>query len=640
MQAITRYTIQAAAFALAGFHLYTGFAGTFQPYVQRSIPVLLSIVLALLMFPGRGGGTAENDRKVSVTDWILVLLAIPAIGYVAFAQEYLTTRWPMTDSYAPRGHEIVFGVVTIILLLETTRRVLGYTLVIGSIVALVYCYLGDKIGWSLLSHRGFSAIQILDQMYLTLEGVWGSVLGVATSYIALFIIFGAFAERAGVANFIIELCTGITGHTKGGPAKVAVIASGMTGSVTGSTVANVYTTGQFTIPMMKRLGYRPPMAGAVEALASNGGQMMPPVLGAAAFMIAVNTGLSYSYIALVSIMPAMIYYLGLFLSIHLSAAKEGLVGIPKSERPSPWKVFRRGGHLLLPLVVLIGLFVYGYSPIRAAFFSIVFTVVISWFRKDTRMGPRAIFEAMVAGGKGAVLIILTCAIVGFIVGAFILTGSALNISSAIIFLSGGNFVVLLFTVGLACIILGMGMNTVAAFVLVSVVAVPALTMQGVNDLVANMFVFYFALLSHITPPVCLAIFAAAAIAQTSPWQTAWEGIKLGFISYLLPFLIVIAPPLLLIGTPWLIAKAIITSLAGAGILVTAVQGWMFARTSLAERTLATVSGALLLWVNPWLELLGAILAIALMAYSWKQARSSEATQRRHDRTQLGSHARW
>lgn len=626
MQAITRYTIQAAALALAAFHLYTGFEGTFQPHVQRSIPVLLSVVLVLLLFPVRGSGVADENRKVSFADWILVLVAIPAIGYVAFAQDYLVNRWPMTASYAPLDYEIIFGVVTIALVIEATRRVLGYTLVIGAVVALLYCYLGDKVGWSVLSHRGFTAIQILDQMYLTLEGVWGSVLGVATSYIALFVIFGAFAERAGVANFIIEFVTGITGHTKGGPAKVAVVASGMIGSVTGSTVANVYTTGQFTIPMMKRLGYRPPMAGAVEALASNGGQIMPPVLGAAAFMIAVNTGLSYTYIALVSIVPAMIYYLGLFMSIHLSAAKEGLVGIPTSERPSPWKVFRRGGHLLLPLAVLIGLFIYGYSPIKAAFFSIVFTVVVSWVRKDTRMGPRAIFEAMVAGGKSAVLIIITCAVVGFIVGAFTLTGSALNVSSAIISLSGGNFVVLLFTVGLACIFLGMGMNTVAAFVLVSVVAVPALTMQGVNDLVANMFVFYFALLSHVTPPVCLAVYAAAAIAETSPWQTAWEGIKLGFISYLLPFLIVIAPPLLLIGTPWLIAKAIVTSLAGAAMLITAAQGWMFARTSLPERALATVSGALLLWINPWLELTGAILAIALMAYSWKQGRQDHAVE--------------
>lgn len=630
-----QYATRLTALALATFELYTGYAGTFQPFIQRGTPALLSVVLVFLTCPLRGGIPGGHARRVPVWDWILVALAIPAFGYIPWANDYLSIRWPMTETYAPTAYEIVFGALAILLLLEATRRILGMTLVVGAVVALLYCYWGEHVP-GMLSHRPFTAAQILDEMYLTLQGIWGSVAGVAASYIALFIIFGAFAERAGVADFIIELVTSIAGHTRGGPAKVAVVASGMIGSITGSTVANVYTTGQFTIPMMKRLGYRSPMAGAVEALASNGGQIMPPVLGAAAFIIAVNTGLPYGRIALISVVPALIYYLGLFLSIHLSAAKEGLAGIPKSERRSPLQVFLRGGHLLLPLIVLIGLFIYGYTPIKAAFFSIVFTVVVSWVRPDTRLGPRKILEAMEAGGKAAVLILVTCTIVGIIVGAFTLTGSALNISSAIIALSGGNFALLLITVGLACIFLGMGMNTVAAFVLVSVVAVPALTTQGTNEVVANMFVFYFALLSHITPPVCLAIYAAASIAAASPWQTASEAIKLGFIGYLLPFLIVLSPPLLLIGSPIQSAEAIGTTLAGTGMLICGAQGWLNKRLGIVERLLAILSGGLLLWIDPWMEAVGAALAVALVVIALRRNRKSVLQPAHHGSpSQLG-----
>jgi len=487
-----------------------------------------------------------------------------------------------------------------------------------------------------LSHGYIDYNHFLDIMVYTTDGIMGLPSRVAATYAFMFVMFGTFLYYAKGSDFFYDFASAISGRQVGGPAKIAVISSGMYGMISGSPTSDVVTTGAITIPMMKRLGYRSPMAGAVEALASNGGQIMPPVLGAAAFIIAVNTGLPYGRIALISVVPALIYYLGLFLSIHLSAAKEGLAGIPKSERRSPLKVFLRGGHLLLPLIVLIGLFIYGYTPIKAAFFSIVFTVVVSWVRPDTRLGPRKILEAMEAGGKAAVLILVTCTIVGIIVGAFTLTGSALNISSAIIALSGGNFALLLITVGLACIFLGMGMNTVAAFVLVSVVAVPALTTQGTNEVVANMFVFYFALLSHITPPVCLAIYAAASIAAASPWQTASEAIKLGFIAYLLPFLIVLSPPLLLIGSLTQSAEAIGTTLAGTGMLICGVQGWLNKRLGIVERLLAILSGGLLLWIDPWMEAVGAALAVALVIIALRRNRKTVLQPAHHGSpSQLG-----
>jgi TRAP transporter 4TM/12TM fusion protein len=445
----------------------------------------------------------------------------------------------------------------------------------------------------------------------------------------LFVIFGAFAERAGVAAALLQLSTAIAGHLKGGPAKVAIISSGLVGSVTGSTVANVYTTGQFTIPMMKRTGYRAPFAGAVEALASNGGQIMPPVMGAAAFILAAYANVPYQQVALASLIPALIYYAGLYWFIHLEASKHGLEGVPRDEKPALVDVLLQRGHLLLPLVGLILLLIYGFSPTRAAFLAILFTVVVSWVRADTRMGPRAILEALEQGAKDAVLILIICAAIGFIIGTFTLTGLGLNLSSAIISLSGGNFVLLLIMVALACLVLGTGMNTVAAFLLVSVVAVPALTEQGVDLLVANMFVFYAALLSHITPPVCLAIFAAASIANANSWATAYEGLRMGVIAYLLPFIIIYFPSLLMRGSPQTIAIDAFTVLVGAMAIMVGFQGWLFARIGWLERGLCLIGGGLLLWPTPLSTLAGAtitalVLLFSLLRKRWLVAASSAA----------------
>jgi len=620
---LTDYVVRAVALSLACFHIYTAVEGTFYPFVQRSIPLLLSVILVFLVHRASG---QDDGKKVPFYDWVLVLLTIPVFGYIGLNSDYLQERWPLTTTFAPTWIEIVCGVVAAALLLEATRRVMGWALVITSVIALFYTYLGEYIPWGLISHRGFTLIQILDFMYLTLEGVWGVAIGVAATYIVLFIIFGAFAERAGAAEFCIEFCNALAGHTRGGPAKVAIFSSALIGSVTGSTVANVYTTGQFTIPLMKRLGYKPRVAGAVEALASNGGQIMPPVLGAAAFLIAAYTGVSYVKIAFASLIPAFLYFLGLFWSIHLEAHKTGLKGIPKEEKPSAWRVFVKGGHLLSPLAVLIGFLVYGFSPMKSAVFAILFTVAVSWLRKETRLGPSEIVEALEKGARNAVMIIVTCGVVGFIVGAFTLTGLALNASSAIISLAGGNFFFILVFVGVACIVLGMGMNTVAAYVLVSVVGVPALMMQGVDPLVANMFVFYFALLSHITPPVCLAIFAAASIAGANVWETAFTGMKMGVVGYLLPFLVVLYPPLLIVGTPQEIVLSLATTAFGSLFMISSIQGWLFTSLNVFERVLALATGVAFLWPAFEFQLVAVALGIAVVGVSvYKLQRS-----RRHN----------
>jgi TRAP transporter 4TM/12TM fusion protein len=628
MTRFTTYLVRLIAVGMASFHVYTAYFGTFYPYVQRSVPVMLSLILAFLNI--RASKSLALQNKVPWYDWGLALLSVPVIGYVTYYSDYLANRWPMTPSYPMTNVELVFAVLAIVLILEATRRVLGWLLVIVAACALVYIYFGEYTPFLMLRHRPFTFAHMLDYLYLTDNGVWGVALGVAATYIVLFVIFGAFAEKAGVSQFFIDFANSITGHTKGGPAKVAVVSSALIGSVTGSTVANVYTTGQFTIPMMIRLGYKRSVAGAIEALASNGGQIMPPILGAAAFILAAYSGVPYIKVALASLIPALLYFGGLLWYIHLEAHKTGLVGIPRSECPPLGKVLLKGGHLFSPLIVLIAALAYGLSPMRAAFFGIVFTVVISWLRKETRIGPKQILEALEAGAMSSIMIIITCAAVGFVIGGFLITGLGLNVSSAIITLSGGNFIASLLLIGLACIVLGMGMNTVAAFVLVSVVGTPALLAQGVDELVAYMFVFYFALLSHITPPVCLAIFAGAQIAGANIWKTAFVGVKMSAVPYVLPFLIVFAPSLLLIGSPHAIALNTATTAIGFLLMISGIQGWALYRLSWTGRSLFFGSGVCFIWPMLTVKGIGILLALVLLA--------TQLLQRRRETTKVPSRA--
>ena len=613
MNLIAPYVVRLVAIGLSTFHIYTAYFGTFYPYVQRSVPVMLALILTFLTIRA-SAKDRESDAPVPLYDWGLALLSVPVIGYITFNSDYLANRWPMTPSFPVTDLQMTFGVLATLLIFEATRRLLGWPLVIVAVIALLYTYYGEYSPFLVLQHRAYSIEHMLDYIYLTDNGIWGVALGVAATYIVLFIIFGAFAERAGVSAFFIDLANSIAGHTRGGPAKVAIFSSGMIGSVTGSTVANVYTTGQFTIPMMKRLGYRPAVAGAVEALASNGGQIMPPILGATAFILAAYSGVPYVKVAIASLIPALLYFGGLLWFIHLEASKTGLVGIPRHGKPDFLKVMLKGGHLMSPLAVLIGCLVYGFSPVRAAFYAIVFTVIISWLRKETRLGPREILEALEAGAKSAVLIVVTCATVGFVIGGFLITGLGLNISSAIISMSGGYFLGTLFLVGLACMVLGMGMNTVAAFILVSVAGVPALTTQGVDPLVANMFVFYFALLSHITPPVCLAIFAGAQIANANVWETAFVGMKMSAVPYLLPFLVVFTPSLLLFGTAEVIALNTLAVAIGFAFIISGVQGWALDRLGLVERFLCFLVGACFIW--PAMEVKAAALVLGAIAVTY------------------------
>ena len=586
--------------ALAIFHLWTAAVGTFYPFAQRAFPMMLCatiIFLGIRASSKNSSAALETDRNknIPIYDWVLALLSVPAFGWIAFQPDYLANRWPLTMSDAPSLLEQTLGWLAILLLFEATRRTTGWVLVFGGATVLLYAYLGEHISIPGLSHRGFSSTHIIDYMFMTLDGIWGVAIGVAATYIVVFIIFGAFMEKAGAADFFVELVTAIAGHTRGGPGKVGIFSSALVGSVTGSSVANVYTTGQFTIPMMKRLGYAPKTAGAIEALASNGGQLMPPVMGAAAFIVAAYAGVPYSSILLASILPATLYFLSLFIFVHLTSVRTGMTGMPLDEKPSVYAVLSKRGHLLIPMVGLISLLVWGMSPLRAAFYAVCMCVVVSWFREETRLTPSRIWAALKLGAQNSLMILSTCAIVGLIIGTFTLTGLALNASSIIINLSGGINLLVLICVVLASIILGMGMNTVAAFMLVSILGVPALREIGIDNVTAHMFVFYAALLSHITPPVCLAVFAAAQIAGANIWATSFQAMKMGLIAYLMPFLIAGSPSLLLgVGNKFSLIS-VISAFVGSAIAACAVEGWLFkSLTHLSRIILGTGAACLIL----------------------------------------------
>jgi len=626
MKLLNRTIPRFIALSMALFQCYTALFGTMHPIKQRSIHVTFAVVLAFLFFRA---SKKQKDKGIPIYDWLLSIISIPVFGYVTYSWQYLSERAPMTALDPMRPIEILFAILAILLLFEATRRVIGTALVIVASCALAYCYLGPYIPLTAVRHRGFSIVDILDFMYLTPEGIWGTAVGVSATYLATFVILGAFIGKSGAGEFFIELSTSITGHTKGGAAKVAIFASALVGSVTGASMANVYTTGIFTIPMMKRLGYRPSFAAAVEALASNGGQIMPPIMGATAFLIAAFTGTSYTNVILAAMTSAFLYFAALFVYIHFEAIKLGLIGMPKEEKPQIKKVFLKGGHLILPLLLLIYMLFSGFSALKSGVYAIAITIPISWIRKNTRMTIPVIIDALVEGAKNTVMMAAMCATVGFIVGSFLLTGLGLTFSSAIISLSGGIFFFALLLTGIACLIMGMGMNSPAVYILVSVIAVPILTKMGISVMPAHLFVFFCAILSHITPPVCMAVFAAAQLAECDIWETALTAVKAGFVAYLLPFLVIYEPAITLRGSFAEIITAIASVSIGTLLLVCGAQGWALYRQTMLERLLSVSGGALLILPDLKFKTAGGILiliVLVLQLFTKKGLRSKDGIQ--------------
>ena len=589
-----------AAFALCVamslFHLYTAGIDLLQTPVQRAVHVGFVLVLVFLLYP---------LRRWRWIDVLLALCSIAGTGYIALFSDAIALRGGKVLPY-----ELVLGTLTLIAVLEAGRRVLGRTLPLLGLAFLLYCRYG-RYAPSIFMHRGYSLERIVQHLYLTTEGVFGVAVGVSSTFIFLFILFGAFLSSSGGARFFNNLALSLTGRSPGGPAKVAIVASGLLGTINGSSIANVATTGAFTIPLMKKAGYTPEEAGAIEACASTGGQLMPPIMGAGAFVMSEFLNVPYARILSAAIVPALLYYAGLFLNVHLRARRAGLKGLG-GDAPGVREVLRDDGHLLLPLLLIVVMLMCAYTPLKAAFWGILVMVGVAGLRRHTRMGPRLVVKTLADGARGAVGTGIACAVVGFVVGGSSLTALGPTLSDNILDLAGGALLPTLFLAMGACLLLGMGLPTTANYIVTSTVVVPALVKMGVPPLSAHMFVFYFGIMADISPPVCLASFTAAGIAGANAASTGTRALLFALTSFLLPYLFIYNPAILMEGGSLLsVLEVSVGAAVGIVTFAAALQGWWRVRLSVPLRAAALVAGALCFVPHGPLRIVGTLASLGL-----------------------------
>ena len=518
------------------------------------------------------------------------------------------------------NYELVLGGIFIVLVFEAGRRVLGYVLPSFCFLFLPFAYFGRYLPGP-LQHFGLSISRIIEELYLTTDGLFGLVTGVSATYIYLFVLFGAFLSSTKTSEFFNDIAMALTGHRKGGPAKIAVLSSALVGTISGSTSANVATTGTFTIPLMKRIGYEPHFAAAVEAAASTGGQIMPPIMGAAAFIIADTLNIPYLMVLMAAVVPAILYFWGIWCSLSLEASKLGLEGLPKNTLPNVKDVLLTSGYKAIPLFVIVYLLVKGYNPLYAGCWGIFSCIVLSFVKKSDRLDFKTLIATLEDGSKGALSVAIACIIVGIVVGTMGATGVALRIGDAIIAVTKGHLVLTLIVTMVITILFGMGMPTTASYVMASVVAAPAIVLLGVNPLDAHLFVFYFAALATVTPPVCVGAYTAAGLAGSDPNKTAFSAVKLALSGFIVPFIFILAPEILLTNvSSWLVTiQAIISAIVGVFLLASAAENYMMAPLRWYERILALVGALGLLYPGTLSDFCGlAILVVLCMVTKRRQ----------------------
>ncbi len=630
--------IAVVAIALSVFQLYAAGVQPLGLFFQRPIHLGFILVLCFLIYPAFG-----PLRPRGLLGWL--------IDGTLIACGILVGLWvPMNidiiaNSLFPRQIDGTVGVITTLVVLEAARRSVGLGMTIIGAVFILYAFAGSRgevpflADWmpGILNHRGYTLERLASQLTLGAEGIFGLPLGVAATFIFVFVLFGAFLEVTGAGKFFIDLAYAATGRQRGGPAKAAVIASAGMGSISGSAIANVVTTGAFTIPLMKKLGYRPAQAGGIEAAASTGGQIMPPLMGAGAFLISEFTQIPYVDIVLVSIFPAFLYFGVVYLLVHIAAVKQGMTGLSAEELPSVRKVLAEGWHFLLPLVALVWLLVSGYSPMRVGFYAIAAVIAAAaarslWtfaansltmdgFVALSRRGLSLTLQAMELGARNAVAVSMACAVAGIIVGVVGLTGLGLKFSSMMIAFSGGNIVLALLLVLVASLILGMGLPVTAAYIVLIILVGPALTSEfGIPLLIAHLVVFWYSQDSNVTPPVALAAFAGAAIAGSKPMETSFQAWKYAKGLYLIPLFMVFNESIIL-GGPlplviWSGFLAIVALTAFAGCL----EGYLFAPMPLWQRVLLVPGVVAVFWPDLWVEAAGVGLLLAVLTLNWVQGR--------------------
>lgn len=602
------------------FQIYTGIFGTLDAMIQRCVHLSFGICLVFLLCPTKKSWV-KNGRFHPLDLLLTVLAVIPPLYILVNYQQLILRAGTVTPTDA------VVGLLGIVMVLEAARRIVGLPIVIVVLCFLAYGFLGPYMPGP-LAHRGLTINQMVGHLFFTTEGVFGIPLGVSSTFIFLFILFGAYLEKTGLGKFFIDIANALAGWASGGPAKVAVISSALQGTISGSSVANVVGSGSFTIPMMKKLGYHKNFAGAVEAAASTGGQLMPPIMGAAAFLMAEFVGIPYMEVVKAAVVPAILYFLGVFLGVHFEAKKNHLEGTPRSQL-EPWgRIMKEEGHLAIPLIAIIALLASGYTPMKAALAGIFISIATAMLRASTRMSFYDIVDGLVKGARGALGVIIACASAGMIIGIVTKTGVGLKLASALVTVAAGNFMLLLLCTMLTSLILGMGVPTTANYVITSTIAAPALIQLGVPILAAHMFVFYFGIIADITPPVALAAYAGSAISGGDPLKTGVNASKLGIAAFIIPYVFVLSPQLLGIGATFgSVLFTTCTAIIGMTGISGAMIGQFYCRANILERLLLVAGGLCLIDPHTLTDIIGvAILAgvFALQYFRTKKAKAAEA----------------
>ena len=595
------------------FQVYTAAFGLFPAQLQRSIHLAFAFALTYLLFPARRKGT---PGPLKWYNWLLAGFAVYVGLYMAMNY---TRIMEAGGDYSQMDY--LFAGFGIVLTVEAARRVVGLPIACLAVFFLLYAYFGNYFP-GFMAHRGFSLERIASHMYLTTEGILGIPLGVAATFIYLFILFGSFREKTGLGQLFIDISNAIAGWASGGPAKMAIVTSALEGTVSGSSVANTVESGSLTIPMMKRLGYRPEFAAAVEASSSTGGQIMPPIMGAAAFIMAEFLNVPYLDIAKAAAIPACLYFFGVFMGVHFEAKRCNLRGLSRDELPRFIDVMKERGHLFVPLFAIIIFLSIGFTPLYAALMGLVTCIIAGALKQSTRMSPRQIADGFELGARNAIGVGLACASAGIIIGSITLTGLGLKLGSGLVALAGGNLLLTLIFTMITSIILGMGAPTTANYIITSTIAAPALVILGVHPLAAHMFVFYFGIVADITPPVALAAYAGSGIAKSNPFKTGITSTKLAIGAFLTPYIFVYNPSMLWVGTTWhSLILTLITSCTGMTAIGASMVGFFYAPMSWLERGLFFIGG--LMMVHPGLatDAVGMGLLAACVIIQWRKKKA-------------------
>ncbi|EKV56828.1 TRAP transporter, 4TM/12TM fusion protein [Brachyspira hampsonii 30446] len=608
-----KYLIIAISVIFCLFQLYSILSGRITAQVVRATHLAFVMLLAYLLFP------MKKDMPKDKLPWYDVILAIigaASWGYIVINFESIVRRagiYTTTD--------IIIGIIGILLVFEACRRIVGLPILIISIVFIIYALFGAYAP-GFLNHRGYSLQRLVSHLFYNTEGIMGTPIGASATFIFLFIFFGALLDKTGIGQFFIDICNAIAGGFDGGPAKVAVLTSAMFGTVSGSSVSNTVGTGSFTIPMMKSLGYRGEFAGAVEASASTGGQLMPPIMGAASFLMAESLGIPYMQVAKAAIIPAILYFTGIFIMVHLEAKKTGLKGLSRDSLPKMGELLMKKGYLVIPLLTIIYFFVLGKTAIYAGLMGIIAAAIVAVInsivdiimKRKVSFGLNDLIDVFVNAARNIISVAIACAMAGIIIGVITLTGLGLKIGAGLISISGGIPILLLFLTMISSIILGMGVPTTANYLITSTIAASAIIGLGYEPLAAHMFVFYFGIIADVTPPVALAAMAGAAIAKSDPLKTGIEATKLSIGAFIIPYMFIFNPDILMINTTISdVIPILITSLIGMFGVSAGLEGYVFRKCKPYERILFIIAGLLSIYPEVYSDIIGIGMIVILVA---------------------------